>query len=372
MENVKKFFKTGCLLPAGIFIFGFILYVVYQSWIAPWAATLGKCGDGCLYTATNGRNSVSVIGYSADGSRLLTRGGKLLIHDTETGDKITEVDFDDAGYRVTISEDGQQIIAKKRDVLEFYNWDGELIRYWTHAEGSSMADMAQVPMVNGFAVTDKAGISIWKNSDDSLLVRLYEGERLGDLTTSLENDRLAAFDSINEQVLVWDLQSLDDAFVINSVDADKIQLSADGSVLFVAAQEGIYVRDAENGDLLAVLETEEAYATAFDFNTEEELVAIGYDTGDVVVWDYEQDVILIQIPHSHVPGTLTISPDGKQLAVGIRKSVEVSGGELIFNRSRIGIRNRNNPIFRLRQSDNRIDVTPGYAIVWSLVLPESD
>ncbi|MCK5921960.1 MAG: hypothetical protein KAG66_13530, partial [Methylococcales bacterium] len=64
MENVKKFFKTGCLLPAGIFIFGFILYVVYQSWIAPWAATLGKCGDGCLYTATNGRSSVSVIGYS--------------------------------------------------------------------------------------------------------------------------------------------------------------------------------------------------------------------------------------------------------------------------------------------------------------------
>ena len=195
MDKFKAFFKTGCLMPAGIFIGGFILWVVYQSFVAPWAATLGKCGDGCLYTATNGRDSVPVIGYNADGSRLLTRGGGLLIHETESGDKVAEVDLDDSGYEIYISEDEQLIVAEKREVLEFYNWDGVLVRYWTHGEGVSVRDVAQVPMVNGMAVTDNAGIAIYKNSDDSLLTRLYDGEGSSLLTTSLQNDRLATLGS---------------------------------------------------------------------------------------------------------------------------------------------------------------------------------
>jgi WD40 repeat protein len=374
MEKSKEVFKVGkdllkigCLLPFGGLFVGFILYVLYQSFLAAPLATVGKCRGNCLYTATNGIRTVYIVGYSADGSRLLTRGADLLIHDALTGDKIAEVDLKDEGYRLAISEDGTQIVAAKGDALEFFNWDGELVRYWTHREGSSMSDMAQVPMVNGFAVTDNAGISIWKNSDDSMLVRLYEEEGGSLLTSSLQNDRLATLNLDTDQVIVWDLQNLDDAYTINNVGAgtlatsNDIRLSADGSVLAVATQGAVRVYNAGNGDRLATLETEQDYATAFAFNLEKNLIAIGYTTGDVVVWDYVQDVLVTQFPHGNRPRTLAISPDGTQLAVGLSYNVEVSGGELIFG-------NRNsrsyNPI--IRQSDNRVDRTPGYAIVWSL------
>ncbi|VAW42928.1 hypothetical protein MNBD_CHLOROFLEXI01-3206, partial [hydrothermal vent metagenome] len=95
MKNIKSLFKVGCLLPGGIIFVGLVAYFIWSSLLAPRFSALGACDkdDGCLFTAFNGNRSVSVIGYSPDASRFLTDGSSDgIIHDSENGRKITDLD----------------------------------------------------------------------------------------------------------------------------------------------------------------------------------------------------------------------------------------------------------------------------------------
>ncbi len=365
MKNVKSFFKVGCLLPGGIIFVGLIGYFILSQ-LAPRLATLGACdkGDGCLYTALNGNRSVVVIGYSPDASRFLTDGTKDgIIHDASNGRKITDLDEGLDNYNYVVSGDRTEIAAYRNDSIKFFDWDGELLRTWTPDADDNVTDMAMVSLINGFVTISKKGVSLWDSADGSLITRLVETGSFLHVAASADGEYVAAYDFVKDEITVFPLQNLAETVVIGEIEALYIHLSADGSLLAAGGPGGAYVWNTADGSLIAVLEPDGLKATATGLSDDGTRLAVGFENGVITVLDIPDDELVATFEIRSQPRNMTFTPDNAGLAVGLAFNVEVSGGELIF-RPRISGEFR--PGEDLRTDRNRISVTPGYAIIFSL------
>ncbi len=368
MKNVKSFFKTGCLLPGGIIVIGLIAYFIWSSLLAPRFSALGACDkdDGCLYTAFNGNRTVSVIGYSPDGSRFLTDGSNDgIIHDAANGRKITDLDEGSDNYNYVVSGDRTEIAAYRQDSIKFFDWDGELLRTWTPDADDSVRDMAMVASLDGFVTVGNGGASVWNGTDGTLITHLADGSFLH-VTASADGKYVAAYDFVDDEIFVFSLEKVAKPILIGEVEALSIHLSADGSLLAAGGPDGAFVWNTADGALVAALEPEGLKVTAASLSDDGTRLAVGFENGIITVLDIPNDELVATFELKSQPNQLMFTPDDAGLAVGMAFDVDVSGGELIF-RPRLSDRlsGKFRPGETLRTDQNRIDVKPGYAIVLS-------
>lgn len=358
--------KLGCLLPIGLLLGGFALYAVWSAVIGPRTAALGACkkGEGCLYTFFNGNRQVSVVGFSADGDRFLTRGrAGGQIHDGKTGKKLRGVDVGRENYAYSVSGDRSEILAHRKDNVKVLDWEGGLLREWQPDAEMSVRDVVRVPIVKGFAIAE-AGVSIWDGNGE-LITRLSEAEGIMDVAASADGEYLAAYNFVDDFITVWPLQRLEDRVKIEGVEALTMQLSADGALVAAGGSSGAYVWRTADGELVTAVEAEGQKATAAALSEDGEKLAVGFETGAVLVVDVATSEVVRQFDHGSPPNQILFGPEGVRLAVGLDSEVSVSGGELLL-RPKPGETIRRGPGANLRQSDNRISVKPGYGVVWSL------
>ncbi len=82
-----------------------------------------------------------------------------------------------------------------------------------------------VPLMNGFVIAEKAGVSIWDLGDGSLVTRLAEEGSYNQVAAAADGEYVAAYDFVDDVITVWRLRSLNDALVINEVEALTMELS---------------------------------------------------------------------------------------------------------------------------------------------------
>ena len=351
---------------AGFLVLGIVGYFIWSTFLSARFSALGACdrGAGCLYTAVNGNRTVRVIGFSADNTRFLTDGtNDGIIHDASNGSKVATLDEGRDNHSYKLSHDRTEIIAHRDNSIKFFNWEGELQRTWTPNANDSVRDVAMVPLVNGFVVSGKTGVTLWESANGTLITYLTEETGIMEVAASVDGEVVAAYNFVDDEIIVWPLQDLDNAVVIGGIDALSIHLNRDGSLVAAGGPSGAYVWNTADGSLVTALEPNGMKSTAVGFSEDGTLLGVGAENGMVAVVDVMNDAIINTFEHEFPPDNITFMPDNSGMAVGLDYDVQISGGELIFDRE---VGEQFAPGDTLRTSDNRISVQPGYAIVWSL------
>ena len=366
--NILKSSK-GCLLPIGIVLIGLVGFFVWSTFLSARFSALGACDQsaGCLFTAVNGNRQVSVIGFSADNGRFLTDGTHdAIIHDASNGNKIGTLDEGTDNHQYVIAGDHSEIIAHRTNSVKFFDWEGEILRTWTPDENDGVRDVAMVPMVDGFVTASRSGVSLWKMADGSLITPLAEMEGIMHVTASANGDVVAAYNFVENQLLIWPLANLEEQIIIDEVEALSIHLSSDGSLVAAGGPNGAFVWNSADGTLVNALEPEGQKATATGFSEDGKLLAVGFENGVVLVLDIVADELIASFPHEYSADNISFMSNNEGLAVGLNFDVTTSGGELIFHPRRDGVQREPFPGEMLRTSENRQSFSPGYAVVWEL------
>ncbi len=377
MEIFKTVFKVwgkGVVGIFGVLIVGFIGFTIFKGVIQPRTAALGTCltESGCLYTAVNGSNSVRVIGFSADGSRLMTRagGGDTLIHDAASGERIKKLDPTFEPFSAEFTGSAPEIAAVGKESIAFFDLDGELLRTWQADPGEKTGEFAALPTVEGFALAQADGINLYRMSDGMQFTQLPESAGMSNITASADGRYLAAWNAENETVHIWPLENIAASITINEVAAAKsLQLSADGALAAAFNDAGAFVWNTENGDLIASALNPEFTVSAISLSADGSRLAVGYADGFVEIWSVADDALLQQFEHPQKLLGIALSPDGSQLAVGLQDDAVVT---------RITAQER----WRAQQQAKRglhtggdeflspnttyVDTKPGFAIVWAV------
>ncbi len=374
----------------GFLILGFIVFAIFKGVIEPRlnsaAACVGK--DGCLFSMINGRGSVRVVGFSADGSTILTRGPDILIHDATNGNKLGDIDPDGAGNRLVIAGDGSLVAALDtlNNELDFFTPDGESVDGWTWPEERNIRDMAFLPSTAGYALSGTDGITMWRIEDGKQFTTLPGSEGAGMMVTSADGNWLAALKRDEDALYIWPLESIADVVVIKEVGLadgvvwqDSLQISADGSRIASFTEDIATVWSSAEGDLLLSVSLKEVEVGIdhIGLAANGERLAVGYDDGVVEVWSVDEQAVLQLWEHGQSLNGVALSPDGTQLAVGqSRDSVVtvISGAERAAAQRQAA---RNRRVGRnLRESTGGyqfltpgtvyIDTIPGFALVWEV------
>lgn len=368
MVRVKNILKSGFLLPASIILSGLALYALWSHFLAVRVASLGACdrAAGCQYLAFNGRRSVTVSGFSADDSRFLSVGtAKGVIHDANTGSRLGGLNPGRDTYRYRISGDRSEILAYRADAVKVLDWEGQLLQSWTPDPESSVRNVALLPVLNGFLVAESGGLAV-RHGNGDLVAWLVEGGSFLQVAATPDGAYVAAYDFVDDVVMGWPLQSLGDGIVIPNVEAQTIYLSADGARIAAAGAPGAYVWDTRDGSPVIAIEATDFPVTAAALASDGTRLAVGFENGAVVIFDVATQAQLQQFDHRHAPRSIRFNRSSDRLAVSLNTHTRVSGGEPLFRRSPRQSDRPFRPGDTLRQSDNRIEVTPGYVVVWSL------
>ncbi len=363
---MKRSKLSGCLIPIAIVVVGLFIYFILTQLSGRFSA-LGACdkSEGCLFTAVNGNRAVRIVGYSADGSRFLTDGtADAIIHDASNGRKVADLDEGLVNHSYSISGDRSEILAYGSDGVLFFDWDGELLRTWTPDEGRTPRDVVMLPFLDGFATADGTGVALWFMSDGNQITQLYEGGGLNMLAASADGRTLAAYDFVDDKIMVWPLEDLDSMVTLSEVEALTMALSDDGSLLVAGGGRGGFLWDTAEGTTLLALEPTGQKATAAGVSGDGSLMAAGFENGQVLLVDVASGELLTTLEHEYQPRRISFAPDSSAVGVSLTYNATVSGGDLIFEQQ-----SDSQPTFRpgesLRTSDNRISVSPGYVVVWS-------
>ena len=374
----------------GVLILGFIAFAIFKGTIEPRLNSAAACisKDGCLFPMVNGRSSVRVVGFSAEGSTILTRGPDILIHDAANGNKLGDIDPDGAGNRLVIAGDGSLIAAldTRNNELDFFTPDGESVDGWVWPAERDIRDMAFLPSAAGYALSGTDGVTMWRIEDGKQFTTLPGSEGAGMMVTSADGNWLAALKRDEDALYIWPLESIAGVLVINEVGLadgvvwqDSLQISADGSRVASFNDETASVWNSSDGDLLLSVSLKDV-AVGIDhigFAANGERLAVGYDDGVVEVWTVDEQAVLQLFEHGQKLNGVALSPDGTQLAVGQSRDsvVTVITGAERAAAQRQAVRNlsvsRN-----LRESTGGyeyltpgnvyIDTIPGYALVWEV------
>ncbi len=374
--------KRSCLgiifKAVAMLVIGFIGWCVWDAAISPRISTWGKHTKhpAFLYTCINGNRSVSVIGFSPDGSRFLTSGSKhALIHDAATGDKISEVKdhWQDGGYE--ISGDRSVITAKwsnrrtKEVELKVFDWDGELLRTIKMEDGARPNSVAMISKLKGGFASAEGGRVVVRDASGKRVVELPGDVGGYKLLSSADGNVVVAKGSGTFHV--WKLDAADNVVTINSPESSSAQLSADGARLAAKSGSEVHVWSTADGSLLTTWKSDGLDLFSSALSPDGTLIAAGAKDGTIVVADAKSGDELYRFGNEMTPGSIAFSPRLDRIIAGLSYRSTVSGGEAIFPRKVGGHHNTQQRDHRrgtgiVRQSENRISRTPGYAIAWSL------
>lgn len=371
-KTVVKTWIIGTAAIFGVLIVGFLAWTVFKSVIQPRTAALSACTfeSGCLYTVVNGSSSVRVVGFSPDGTQLITRGSSTLVHDAATGDRLYRLDPEFDSFSAEFMGSTPETAAIGRERIEFFDRDGELLRTWRADPDERTAEFAALPIVDGFALAQADGIAFYAMADGGQFTQLPDSQAMSQLTTSHDGALLAAYSAATDTIHIWPLEHIDDAITIREAGGiADLQLSADGALLVARNDSGAFVWQTADGALVGSVQNPEFVATAVDLADSGTHLAVGYDDGFVEVWAVPQGELLQQFEHGRQLSGIALSPDGSQLAVGLRKEAVVTRitPEERWEAQQRAARGQPDSVERfLSPNTNYIDTNPGYAIVWSV------
>jgi WD40 repeat protein len=368
MTSIKTIFTVGCLWPAGILLGGLVLYGLSNTLEGHFAG-MGDCdrSAGCLYALSDDSRGVRVIGFSANGDRILVqgqRGGR--IYDASNGRILQRLNLGNGPWKYSVTGDRSQIVASRKDLVKVLNWNGQVQHSWAPAADTSVRAVAMLPILNGFFVADSEGLAV-HHQNGNLVTRIpVEGSFL-DVTATPTGEYIAAYDFVGDTLNVWPLQRFSAGIRIPDIVAStqSIHLSADGALVAAGGEPGAYVWQTNNGQVVLAVEASDVAVTATALSQDGRQFATGFEDGRVKVFDVATQTPIQQFDHNRVPRKLGFDQGGERLAVELEHNVRISGGERILRRQDRD-REANRPTPVLRQSDNRISTSPGYAIVWEL------
>jgi WD40 repeat protein len=373
MTIVKTIFKAwtlGFLGVVGVLIIGFLAWSVWAGLIQPRTTAGATCllESRCVYTIVNGRGSVQVLGYAPDGSRLLSRGSDTLIHDAATGDRIRRLNPSfDGSFSVQFMGDWPEIAVIGQEMIEFYDYDGELKRTWRADPDERTSHFAALPNVNGFALAQEEAIAFYSLSDGSRFTQLPHSAGMSLLSASHDGEILGAYHADTEMIHVWPLSSINEARTIPATGRVRdLQVSADGSLVAWHVGSAAFVtQTAGGGLLLTAAGIGDIAVTALSLAVNGEQLAVGFADGSVEIWSIENQAIEQLLEHPRQLSRLALSPDGNYLAVGLQRNAIVTFPDEYVRQQQLRRQDRpNQPISR-----NTYPVSerqPGFAIVWSL------
>ena len=396
ITDILKLYAKGILFTFGALIAGFIVFVIYKSAIQPRLTAAGACvgKDHCLYSLVNGRDSVRVLGYSADGQTLITRGGDgTLLHSSDDGDKLARVkpDFESKSFKTIIAGDGSLIatLSTRENGVEFFNPAGESQDNWYWNEDRTIIDFEFLPLVDGFALSGDDGITMWRMTDGTLFTTLPGAEGAGLMAGSADGAWLTAYKKAEDAIYVWPLERIGDSIIIKEAGItdsvilgdDSLQISADGSRVAAYGKAAANVWDTSDGSLLFSISLSEVDidVRAMSFSADGSHLAVGYSDGIAEVWSLDDDLAVKEFEHKQTISGLALSPDGAQLAVGHSDDAiitQITAQERAL--ARIRARNRAQTTYNGRKNlpangdqfltpgNVYIDTIPGYGLVWDV------
>ncbi len=370
MTMVKTIFKAwtlGCLGVFGVLIVGFVGWSIWTGLIQPRATAGTAClrESRCVYTIANGPDSVRIIGYAPDGSRLISRGSQTLIHDAATGERISRINPNfDGLYSVQFMGDWPEIAVFGGGMIEFYDYDGVLKRTWRGAPGERTAHFAAIPIVNGFALAQEEAILFYSLSDGSNFTQLPDSAGMSRLSTSHDGEILGAYHAETETIHVWPLSNIQAAITIPATDRVRdLQVSADGALVAWHVDSAAFVAQTSDGTILLTAPGfGDIRVTMLSLAVNGEQLAVGFADGSVEIWSLESRTIVQLLEHSRQLFWLDLSPDGQHLAVGLQRNVVVTMPDEHERWQRI-----NHPERPVSRNTYPVSSTqPGFAIVWAL------
>lgn len=384
LELLKAYLKMIAAV-FGVLILGFIAFAIWEGAIEPRLRSGSVCltNDGCLFPMLNGRLSVRVLGFSADGSTILTRGsGDTLIHNADNGEKVTELDPDfESSFHTIIAGDGSLIatLNTRENGVEFFTPDGEYVDGWVWPEERDIQDFAFLPLVDGFALSGQDGVTMWRMEDGKQFTTLPDSDGAGLMVTSADGSTLATYDKEEDAIYVWPLERIADGIKLHEaglhdafVRDDALLLSGDGLRVAAYSAERAAVWDTRDGSLIfsTSLASEEIDMVALALSADGRRLAIGYDDGAVEAWSIDDDQPLALFEHGQAINGIALSPDGTKLAVGQSRDSRVTvitASERFASQSRArrGVSGAGAAQY-LTPGKVYIDPIPGFALVWEV------
>ncbi|MBE9108084.1 hypothetical protein IQ273_01415 [Nodosilinea sp. LEGE 07298] len=383
MTNLKTIFKfwiLGTLSVFGVLIGGFLLWAVAKALIEPRLAAQTTCAveSGCLFTVVNGSRSVRVVGFSPDGAHLITKGGDTLVHETASGKRIFRLKPSFESFSAKFMGNRPEIAAVGREAIEFFDYNGDLLRTWQADPEVRTAEFAALPLVNGFALAQDIGIAFYRLADGQQFTEMPDSQGMGQLTTSAEGDILAAYRAETETIHIWPLASIADAVAIADVGKvsgiihTNLQLSADGALVAAHNDAAAFVWQTADGALVQAVENPDFTITAISLSADGTRLAVGYTDGFAEVWSLPDGELLQLFEHGQQLSGIALSPDGTRLAVGLRSDATVTritAQERWHAQRRAARGNTVNTSDRfLTPNTTYIDTKPGFGIVWEVDL----
>jgi WD40 repeat protein len=367
LKTIFKAWTLGFLGVLGVLIIGFLGWSVWAGLIQPRTTAGATCllESRCVYTIVNGRDSVQILGYAPDGSRLLSRGSDTLIHDSTTGERMRRLNPNfDGNFTAVFMGERAEIAAVGREAIEFYDYDGELLRTWRADPGETTTHFAALPNVNGFALAQEEAIAFYNLSDGSRFTQLPNSGGMSLLSASHDGEILGAYHANTETIHVWPLSNIEAAVTIPATDRVRdLQVSADGALIAWHVGSAAFVAQTSDGALLFTAPgIGDIAVTAFSLAVNGEQLAVGFADGSVEIWSIESRTIEQLLEHSRQLSRLALSPDGQHLAVGLRRNAIVTMPDEHERWQRIN--NPDRPVSRTNYPI--IERQPGFAIVWSL------
>jgi WD40 repeat protein len=370
MTIVKTIFKAwtlGFLGVVGVLIIGFLAWSVWASLIQPRTTAGATCllESRCVYTIVNGRDSVQILGYAPDGSRLLSRGSDTLIHDAATGDRIRRLNPSFNGrFSVQFMGNWPEIAVIGQEAIEFYDYDGELKRTWRADPNETTTHFAALPNVNGFALAQEEAIAFYSLSDGNRFTQLPNSTGMSLLSASHDGETLGAYHDDTEMIHIWPLSSINEAVTIPAAGRVRdLQVSADGALVAWHVGSAAFLAQTSNGaPLFTAPGIGDIAVTALSLAVNGEQLAVGFADGSVEIWSIENQTIVQLLEHPRQLSRLALSLDGQHLAVGLQRNAIVTMPDEHERWQRVN--NPDRPVSRTNYPV--IERQPGFALVWSL------
>jgi WD40 repeat protein len=288
---------------------------------------------------------INQASYATDGKSLAiatTRG--VYLYDAETGERtrhlattapVNAIAFDPTGELLaSVTEDG---------FLQLWRLsDGQIIRSMDHNEGTSsewsqaeeLFSVAFSPDGDLIATGAEGAVRVWQISDGVLLHTLeHDWDRMRHLAFS-PNGRLLASGGESNQAQLWDvadgslLYSLEHAHWIAG-----LTFSADGKNLISASEDGrIRLWQANIGSVIRTFEQPDSindWTRSLAISPDGEVLAEGTGQGNINLWQINSGELLETIRtgftswHDDPAQNLSFHPDGENIAISSKRSVEV-------------------------------------------------
>lgn len=378
LKIILRAWALGLVSVFGVLIGGFVLWSIGKAVIEPRTAALAGCvtGESCQFTLVNGSGGVRVVGYSADGRRLITRGGSTLVHDAEDGSRVARINPDFSPFQPRFMGAMPQIAAVGRGTIAFYDYDGNLLSTWTTTAEERITGFAGLADLNGFALASENNITLYSLNDGQVFGRLPNSQGMRHLAVSSNGMILASFNTETESIHVWPLDNLSDSIVIPDVGQmspatqSYLQMSRDGSLVAALSNNMARVWRTADGSLVESIDHPDFTLTNIALASDGSHLAVAYTDGFAEVWSLATGDRVQQFEHRRNVSGLAFSPDASRLAVGLSREgrtmqITASQRDTAWRRYRQGERFNTSDRF-LSPHTTYTSTRPGYAIVWAV------